>query len=234
MDLDFISAKRHKRVFEVRGYFYDMQLQDEIVSSRSVLEIVRQHYPLPRESTTALPDAIVIMMNPGSSRPRMGKPEQLQLHQIPLSAPRMVATRPDNTQYQIMRIMHFCHWNMVRVLNLSDVREASSAAFMVRFDELEKQLSYTQHSLFEESRSSELARYMERRVSAPVIAAWGMDKKLNTLIRQCTTALAAHCAHVGLVSRQDTGRFLHPLQLTQRDKELWVYRMVAMLSQHGG
>lgn len=162
---------------------------------------------IPTGFPTALRDAIVLMINPKFSRPLVGEPEQLQLHHMPLSALRLVATRPDNTQYQIMRIMHFCHWNMVRVLNLSDVREASSAAFMVRFDELEKRLSYTQHSLFEESRSSELAHHMERRVSAPVIAAWGMDKKLDPLIRQCTTALVAHCAHVGLVSRQDTGRF---------------------------
>ncbi|WP_426078257.1 hypothetical protein [Janthinobacterium sp. PSPC3-1] len=114
-----------------------MEVEDEIVFYRNVLEIVWRHHPLPRISATALPDAIVIKMNPGSSRPLKGEPEQLQRHQMPLSALRLLATRPDNTQYQIMRIMFFLPLECGSDTQFLD-RAASSKAIMARFDPLEK------------------------------------------------------------------------------------------------
>jgi hypothetical protein len=68
----FISAEELKSKFGVFGHFYSVQVAPKKVAEcRSVLEIVEAtHAP---QKTVALssrkPDAVFVMMNPGSSRP---------------------------------------------------------------------------------------------------------------------------------------------------------------------
>lgn len=68
----FIPAKTLKAKYDVFGYFYSVEVGTKtVVDCRSVLEIVEKtHAP---EKTSVLsnrkPDAVFIMMNPGSSRP---------------------------------------------------------------------------------------------------------------------------------------------------------------------
>ena len=67
MTCGFIPSKDLKKLFQVRGHFYDVLVGGERVPCRSVLEIVR--VTPARMSPQAVPDAIVVMMNPGSSKP---------------------------------------------------------------------------------------------------------------------------------------------------------------------
>jgi len=70
--LEFIPANRLKKVFDVFGHFYSVNLiSGEIIDCRSVLEIVtKQEKPSDIDRLLeATPDAIFIMMNPGSSMP---------------------------------------------------------------------------------------------------------------------------------------------------------------------
>jgi hypothetical protein len=111
----------------VLGHFYNIVVGAQRVRCRSALEIVREELMPVR--IDAAPDAIVVMMNPGSSQPTDSVPEEVELTRFLLTL-KLVATKPDTTQYQIMRLMHYCGWDHVRVLNLSDLREASSASFV--------------------------------------------------------------------------------------------------------
>jgi hypothetical protein len=84
------------------------------------LEIVaKAHTPKDRSVLSVLsPDAVFIMMNPGSSKPLVEVNNRIHaraIHKLPIS---LVPTRPDTTQYQVMRLMHFLGWRHVRVLNI--------------------------------------------------------------------------------------------------------------------
>ena len=74
--------------------------------SRSVLEIVdRTQLDVASESLWSRPaDAVVIMMNPGSSRPLEGGPIPQLSSPLAIDEKSLVLTQPDNTQYQLMRI----------------------------------------------------------------------------------------------------------------------------------
>ena len=129
----FIPADELKQNYGVFGHFYAVELASkEVVECRSVLEIAsKTHAPKePSELSMLRPDAVFVMMNPGSSRPlvEVNNPIHAKaIHKLPIS---LVPTRPDTTQYQVMRLMHFRCWRHVRVLNLSDLRNPKSAEFI--------------------------------------------------------------------------------------------------------
>src|SRR5688572_9630564 len=152
---DFISAEELKSRFRVFGHFYSIHFSPKrIVECRSVLEIVEanQAPKQPAALSNRKPDAVFIMMNPGSSRPLIEVDNRIHakaIHELPLS---LVPTKPDTTQYQVMRVMHYCEWRHVRVLNLSDLRCPKSGVFFKQFKGLEAEFSFDAHSVFSDRR----------------------------------------------------------------------------------
>ena len=136
----FIPAEELKNRYDVFGHFYSVEFsRNKFVECRSVLEIVEQAQTPDKMSVLAKrkPDAVFIMMNPGSSRPLVDVKNRIaadELHELPIS---LVPTKPDTTQYQVMRLMHHCEWRHVRVLNLSDLRCSKSGEFFKQFKGLE-------------------------------------------------------------------------------------------------
>lgn len=225
--IEFIPADDLKCQFRVFGHFYSVQIAPKkVVECRSVLEIVdRDHAP---KKTAALsnrkPDAVFIMMNPGSSRPLTEVNNRIHskaIHELPIS---LVPTKPDTTQYQVMRLMHYCKWQHVRILNLSDLRCSKSGEFFQQFKALEEELSFDAHSVFSDRRKDELT--LKLIDSVPVIRAWGVSPHLDPLIDRCTSKLTKAKAVRGLVKEGTTSRFLHPLPSLQSQQMLWVNRMV--------
>lgn len=223
----FIPAEALKGKFGVFGHFYSVQVAPKkVVECRSVLEIVEvDHAP---KKTAALfnrkPDAIFIMMNPGSSRPLTEVGNRIHakaIHELPIS---LVPTKPDTTQYQVMRIMHYCEWRHVRVLNLSDLRCPQSGVFFKQFKGLEEDHLFDAHSLFADRRADELA--LKLITGIPVIRAWGVSPHLDLLIDRCTAKLTKAKLVRGLLKEGTTNKFLHPLPSLQSQKLEWVTRMV--------
>ncbi|RLS75116.1 MAG: DUF1643 domain-containing protein, partial [Planctomycetota bacterium] len=109
----FIPAAELKSAYGVFGHFYSVQIsRNQAVDCRSVLEIVSQDQASDHTSQffRRTPDAVFIMMNPGSSQPLVpvnNSIEVKKLHELPIS---LVPTKPDTTQYQVMRLMHYCGW----------------------------------------------------------------------------------------------------------------------------
>lgn len=133
--VEFIPADELKRKFGVFGHFYSVLVAPKnVVECRSMLEIVVSEYDPKTTATLSSrkPDAVFIMMNPGSSRPLTEVDNRIHakaIHELPIS---LVPTKPDTTQYQVMRVMHHCEWRHVRVLNLSDLRCPQSSVFNSR------------------------------------------------------------------------------------------------------
>ena len=68
--MKFIYASELKEIFSCYGHFYNWQLEKDEYPCRSVLEIVRKKDNVDKNSLWGKKaDAVVIMMNPGSSRP---------------------------------------------------------------------------------------------------------------------------------------------------------------------
>ena len=110
----FLYAGELKKIFVVYGSFYDLRLPDgDVVSCRNSLEIYRRNHPGAARATMLnyeyRPDAAVVMMNPGSSKPAAAD------YEIPVfyweerlacyEKAAVIPTVPDNAQYQIMRVM---------------------------------------------------------------------------------------------------------------------------------
>ena len=225
----FIPAEELKKSYDVFGHFYSVEVAPkEIVECRSVLEIVEKaHAP---EKTSLLsnrkPDAIFIMMNPGSSRPLAEVNNRIHadaIHELSIS---LVPTKPDTTQYQVMRLMHFCEWRHVRVLNLSDLRCSKSGEFCKQFKRLEEEASFDSHSIFSARRKDELRLKLTKHNAIPVIRALGVSPKLDPLIERCTSKLTKNKIVRGLMKEGTTNKYLHPLPSLQSQQLLWVNRMV--------
>ena len=232
----FIPAGELKKTYDVFGHFYSLAFKSgERVDCRSVLELV--HTASTPTNLTGLsekrPDAVCIMMNPGSSKPlcevdrvvtpgTIGKLEETSL----------VPTRPDITQYQVMRVMHYCGWHHVRILNLSDLRDPKSGNFVDRYTRLETREEGEMHSLFSSARSAELALRLGEDHNVPVICAWGVSPDLDPLIERCMPRIKGYTLQ-GLLKEHTTDKYFHPLPTLQRAKEAWVVNMVAALRAHG-
>ena len=225
----FIPAEELKTKYGVYGHFYSVEVARTIVvQCRSVLEIVEQARTPKEMSLLSLrkPDAVFIMMNPGSSRPLVEVNNRIhadEIHELPIS---LVPTKPDTTQYQVMRLMHYCEWRHVRVLNLSDLRCSKSGEFFKQFKRLEEEASFDSHSIFSSRRKNELHVKLMKHKAVPVVRAWGLSTELDPLIERCTPSIVRNKAIMGLMKEGTTNKYLHPLPSLQSQKVLWVSRMV--------
>ncbi len=230
--LKFIPANNLKKDFNVFGHFYTLNLESgETIDCRSVLEIIEKKSTPSSINSLSIrePNAIFIMMNPGSSVPLQSVDNAVASNDIDKLKISLVLAKPDVTQYQVMRIMHYCGWSHVRVLNISDLRDPSSGKFAERFINLEKRTGLIDHSLFSGKRNSELKTKIQTHSYTPIICAWGVSKDLNPLIDRCLTQIGTMPNIKGLLKPNTEDKYFHPLPTLQKDKELWVNNMVKMI-----
>lgn len=225
----FIPAEKLKTRYDVFGHFYSVEFaRNKVVHCRSVLEIVEKVHTSEKMAVLSerKPDAVFIMMNPGSSRPLVEVNNRIdadEIHELPIS---LVATKPDTTQYQVMRLMHYCEWRHVRVLNLSDLLCSKSGEFFKQYQRLEEEASFDSHSIFSIHREKELVLKLTKHKAIPVICAWGVSAELDPLIERCKSRIIKNKTIKGLAKEGTVNKYLHPLPSLQKQKLLWVNRMV--------
>lgn len=215
-----LRADALKQHFGVYGDFYEIMLGGRTYACRSVLELIAHtHTPAdPHQIQLRHPDLLVIMMNPGSSKPL---PPDFQPRIGLDSAPTRVKTRPDTTQYQIMRIMMAQGLKHARVLNLSDLREPKSVQLISTLQALKTLPDGDQHSLFCDARDEERHRLMGPHGAMPILAGWGRHKHLSPLATQCLRKV--HGWRMMGVPAHENGLFYaHPSPMLQRKKEQWL------------
>lgn len=136
----------------------------------------------------------------------------------------LVPTRPDTTQYQVMRLMRHRKWRHVRVLNLSDLRCSKSTQFFRIFQRLEREQGFEAHSIFSQARSAELSLKLPR--GTPVVLAWGLSPRLNSLIERCLARLGSRVRIWGLLEPGTEDKYRHPLPSLQSQQRDWLRKMV--------
>lgn len=205
--------------FAVYGHYYQARIGPgplaPLEALRSRLEIVPRGWA-PVDVDAREPDLLVIMMNPGASKPL----EALWHDGAPAD---LVAAQPDRTQYQIMRMLRAAQalgrpWRHARVFNLSDLRTPKSAEMLAKLDLYG---IHDSHSLFSDSRCLERQRWFAS-LATPVLCAWGMHSGLSGLAARAVRAAAGHPL-LGL--SEDGLRYRHPLPQTQSLQHQWLRAM---------
>jgi hypothetical protein len=233
---EFLYAAELKKTFRCYGHFYRLNVPGRNpLLCRSVLEITS----LPREAVGAgtdpddlfsapdaelsLPDAVVIMMNPGSSRPiEDGDTDSLLDMPLPAGFRKPLAlTQPDNTQYQLMRIAVSKGWKHIRILNISDIRDPKSPSFIARTKALDAVDGGQAHSLFSNVRKTEREQMLRRKPGAPFILGWGQDAGLIPLAAQCLNCIDGEKI-VTVPAGNDPVLTAHPSPMLQAKKEAWL------------
>ncbi len=231
-DVNRIKAEAIKKIFSVFGQFITLPLGGEVTELRPVLELIRKDLvpTFPDHIGRMQPDLLVIMMNPGSSRPldRHYRSQAVAKARDINPLGQLTPTRPDNTQYQIMRIMLARDLGHARVLNLSDLRETKSPVFIQRFQSLEHHLEGSAHSLFSPLRTEERRVRMGGDASIPLLVGWGRHPGLLPLARQCLATLVTNRI-VGLEIPGYPGLYAHPSPMMQKAKEAWVNAILQRL-----
>jgi hypothetical protein len=162
----FIPANELKKKFDVFGHFYSININSEnSIDCRSVLEIINKDNNVGNHDSISsmLPDAILVMMNPGSSKPLNKNTNIISYENSRNLNISLVPTKPDTTQYQIMRVMHYCKWGHVRVLNISDMRDPKSGKFIEKYKQIENDTGFQEHSIFTNAREKELQIKLKRK-----------------------------------------------------------------------
>ena len=228
--MTFLYAPELKQIYDVYGHFYNLKIGNTVFKCRSILEITKQGKALDR---TQAVDAVVIMMNPGSSKPadKAYIPKEFQLHDIFASGwtKDIIETKPDNAQYQIMRLMEFKKWQYVRVLNLSDLRNGNSGKFYDDFVRASKIDASNPHSMFHAKRKKELNKSLNLKPDAPVILGWGNEKFLCPLAEVALKSLEGH-AVVGISKSDNPFYFSYPSPYLKNQKLEWLKKISKMLA----
>jgi hypothetical protein len=179
--MEFVYAETLKEIFDAFAHFYNLRIGNNIFQCRNLLEIVSKDT---LHSRKGLPDAVVIMMNPGSSRP-LDKKYSPALYTTDenfsgILGKNLIPTRPDNAQYQIMRLMLLNEWKYVKVLNLSDLRNGNSGEFSKEFETASSIDPSNPHCITHSRRRRELNEALRTKSGHPIIAGWGSVGILKT------------------------------------------------------
>lgn len=232
----FLPASELKKKYDIFGHFYCIQLKSgKKLYCRSVLEIVGKTIISENlsEFSKCKPDAIFIMMNPGSSKPLKEVNNVILQSSISKLSVSLVPTKPDTTQYQVMRIMNYRNWGHVRVINLSDLRNPKSGDFIKCFKYIEEKYKYEIHSIFSEDRKNELMYKLCKGNDIPIICAWGVNPELDSLIKRCLAKIKGVASIQGILKNNTKDKYFHPLPTLQKAQKQWVSNMLELLHFKG-
>ena len=202
--------------FQVWGRFYEATIAAAPERLRSHLELFPVDWS-PAQAINAPADLVVVMMNPGSSQPLPSMDNHLGF----------VPTRPDNTQYQILRLMLRAQakgktWRHARVLNLSDLRTPKSAELFVK---LGQYAADPRHSIFFPERQAELIHALGP-TATPVLRAWGLNPTLQPWAEQALRALRERPV---LGISEGSTAFRHPLPQRADLQKIWLDQVSAQV-----
>ena len=200
------KSKELREQFNITGLFY----KNGGFSFRKYLNIKL------KTSSKTIPDLMLVMMNPGSSKPLNEKD----------NFNKETPTIPDNTQDQIMQVMLQCGFEYARILNLSDKRESKSGEFYKNIDTLDKK--GIAHSIFDDRRIDDFEDLFVKDI--PVIFAWGVSSKLRGLARQAVERIGNENIF-GIKKVDYDWAYYHPLPRIYKDRIKWVDDIVEMINK---
>ncbi|MEL4456699.1 hypothetical protein [Lutimonas vermicola] len=193
-----------RKLFDISGLFYKIGE----FKFRKYLNIKLKN------SFKQRPDLMVIMMNPGASKP---------IDEIDNNDSESEAI-PDRTQNQIMKVMIACKLEFARVLNLTDIREPKSNRMFLKAKEIDQK--GIPHSIFDPRRKKEFTSLFIKGI--PVIFAWGVGKELKDLAEMAIEAIG-NDNRIGLNKKDFDWAYYHPLPQAYKKQIEWVDKITKSL-----
>lgn len=231
--MKLVKEKQLKKEYISFGRFYILKYDNQRQHDcRSVLEIFERNAYQEMKSTNKI-DAVIIMMNPGSCKPKVTYNYDCKsLNQVEageLNIIKLVEAEPDTTQYQVMRVMKIMGWKYVRVINLSDYINPESESFYEVIKELSSFDKIFFHSIFSEKRKKDIIEIFKSEKEFKVIAAWGVDTALELLIQRALKENNLNkrvgCDKTYINKKKQNFYYYHPLY----HQEEWMNEIVEKL-----
>lgn len=213
--MEFLTAAQLKKEFNVEANFYRINVGNQMYLCRRHAVILRDGYT--RESQ---PDAVIIMANPGSCSPS-DKSYVAPVVQGTSKKVEYVSVEDDQTQRQLMRLMKLMDWNVLSILNLSDLCAGNMTDFGKKLDEVEG-YHYFEHSIFANDRDEEREKFLKCGDSKLVLA-WGGNSKIRKLAKHAIAKLPKE-RYFGLPGPKKWS-FRHPFPMLQERCEAWLKDM---------
>jgi hypothetical protein len=168
VELEDEEDQLHKE-FSFKGNYY----KKEGLKFRNILEINRQGID---QSSY---DLIVVMLNPGGSHPLDDTAVSWRDASSEINS---VDCKPDQTQYQIARVMNLKNYNKALVLNLFDKCNTNSHEIIEQYVNSSDKGSNLIDSIFHLDRREEFNELLASADSkAPMIIAWGVNSDLLSI-----------------------------------------------------
>jgi hypothetical protein len=202
------TKKELEEKYKVMGQYYDSEF-------RRLLIIVDKKFQKIEEicgkRIDTENDLSVIMMNPGSSKPKNGEPDPKNIE--------LVDAVPDDTQFQIMKIMEIFKYNYAKIVNLSDYREADSNKIYSKLKNAKDDI----YSVFSEQNKEFIKNLNPDSV---FIFAWGVSERLSGYSQRAIEVLKElfndNIKTVGIKHPLNEYGYFHPYQRTQKYRDSWV------------
>jgi hypothetical protein len=221
--MEFWLASQLREEFDVIASFYQIEVGGEFLKCRNHAVIFRKGY-----ANQKFPDAVVCMANPGSCCPSDSS-YKLPVVEADFNKLPYISVEVDPTQWQLMRLMKVMNWNVISIVNLSDLCSGNMVDFGEKLN-LVEQYSYKKHSIFDESRFREREAFLNRNFkNTKVILAWGQ----NSIIRKLASDLLnkfekEEQCFFGLPYSTPNSGFEHPFPMLKDRCIKWLEKM----SQH--
>lgn len=167
--------------YECYAHFYDVI----DIPCRRQLEIIRNGaLAFNSDVVYKVPDATMIMANPGAAQPFDEKNVDLLKQPLessyPLNKARFtrVDDEMDQTLWRVKEVMELKRWVHVRVINLSDLRAGNDNKYMIMQKKFRKYEALgDSYSLFSQRREAEWCAILANNGKAPLILAWGLKNQ---------------------------------------------------------
>lgn len=166
--MTLIPAEQLKKRFKVEAKFYYSQVGENRHLMRREAKISRVG------ATQSNIDAVFVMINPGSCSPDVPV-ENVEAIKAPF-----VLAKPDATQYQLMNLMERKAWNVITLVNLSDICEGNMKNFITREKEFSE--AKVDHSIFQQGNKKDLEELLT--AADHLIFAWGRSNVAKKLASQ--------------------------------------------------
>jgi hypothetical protein len=219
--MEFWTAEELKEEFKVLASFYQMKVNRNMFNCRNHALIIRKGY-----ETQKQPDAVIVMANPGSCSP-LDSSYQPPVIQDDFRDVPYVSVKTDPTQNQLMRLMKRKDWNVISIINLSDVCSGNMADFSEKLSVANK-YSCNHHSIFSEERAAEREAILQG-AHSKVILAWGKDNSICELASNALEKFTNEYQIFGLRFQNPKWGFRHPNPMLKSKCIVWLEDMVQQL-----
>ena len=216
----FQTGKELESVFHTEASFYKLETYGRTQLCRSLAAIRRIG------SQTVEVDALFVLLNPGRCLPLAGEDSIPFISGGVDKLPLFPAT-PDNTLYQLMRLMERMNWNSVQIINLTDLRTG-------KFDEYKESQKFmkehddSRHSIFSVERRNELASYTD--AAETTIAGWGTKSSIGRIAEEAYTVLS-ELGNINGLAYKSHPLYYHPFPWIQGKCIKWLDDMEAVLKE---